>query len=338
MGPKKVRNTINPCMGRGPTCGESLALPLVSIIIPCYNARDVIEEAILSALESTYDRKEIVVIDDGSDDKSVDVLKSFRDSIRWETGPNRGACAARNRGIQLARGDLIQFLDADDLLHQEKLARQAPLAVDNADRIVYCDGEIREADGTTRPLESLVTECEPTDPVVAMLQNQLPTPAPLHWKKDLLAVGGFREGLPCSQERDLHLRLACAGARFLHLPQVLYTVRKMPGSLSSDRAGVLAQHKQVFGEAYDTLKRSGQLTEERAIAFAGARLVDGMQYLSMGLKTKANDCFRDAGQMHANGGCEAFYHTSLGRTLHRWIGPLNVYRLAVLKNRLLPAR
>lgn len=82
--------------------------PLVSIIIPCYNAADYVGEAIESALAQTYSPTEVIVIDDGSTDGSLDLLRSFGDRIRWETGPNRGACTARTRGLALAMG-LVLF-------------------------------------------------------------------------------------------------------------------------------------------------------------------------------------------------------------------------------------
>jgi glycosyltransferase involved in cell wall biosynthesis len=65
--------------------------PLVSIIIPCYNAEEYVSEAIESALRQTYSNKEVIVIDDGSTDGSLDVIRSFGSRVRWETGPNSGA-------------------------------------------------------------------------------------------------------------------------------------------------------------------------------------------------------------------------------------------------------
>jgi glycosyltransferase involved in cell wall biosynthesis len=70
---------------------------LVSILIPCFNAERWIGQAIESALTQTYKLTEIIVVDDGSTDGSLEVLRSFDQHIRWETSPNRGANAARNR-------------------------------------------------------------------------------------------------------------------------------------------------------------------------------------------------------------------------------------------------
>jgi len=100
---------------------EAANNPLVSVVIPCYNSQAYVGEAIRSALDQTHKNLEVIVIDDGSSDASLQVIKSFGQSVRWETGPNRGAPAARNRGAELARGEFIQFLDADDLLLPEKV-------------------------------------------------------------------------------------------------------------------------------------------------------------------------------------------------------------------------
>jgi glycosyltransferase involved in cell wall biosynthesis len=91
-------------------------LSAVSVIIPCWNAERFVARAIESVLNQNCESTEIIVIDDGSTDRSVDVLKTFSDRIIWRTGPNRGACAARNAGLALARSEYVLFLDADDYL------------------------------------------------------------------------------------------------------------------------------------------------------------------------------------------------------------------------------
>src|SRR5262245_29413048 len=99
-------------------------MPLVSILIPCFNAVRWIEQAIESALAQTWDDKEVIVVDDGSTDGSLQVIRRFDDRIHWETGPNRGGNAARNRLTELSSGEWLQFLDADDYLLPDKIARQ----------------------------------------------------------------------------------------------------------------------------------------------------------------------------------------------------------------------
>src|SRR5262249_20882568 len=106
---------------------------LVSILIPCYNAERWIAQAIESALAQTWYTKEIVVVDDGSTDRSLEVVRKFDGRIRWESGPNRGGGAARNRLLALARGEWLQYLDADDYLLPNKIAHQMEFVARQAD-------------------------------------------------------------------------------------------------------------------------------------------------------------------------------------------------------------
>src|SRR6266850_864483 len=99
-------------------------LKLVSILIPVYNAEAFVAEAIQSALDQTWPAKEIIAVDDGSTDRSAEVLKSFAPRIRTIEQENRGASAARNRALSEAQGEFIQFLDADDLLAPDKIEIQ----------------------------------------------------------------------------------------------------------------------------------------------------------------------------------------------------------------------
>lgn len=102
--------------------------PLVSIIIPCYNAEPWLAATVESALAQTWPAKEIILVNDGSRDGTLAVARQFVSrGVRVMDQPNGGACTARNHGLRLARGDFIQFLDADDLLSPDKIAAQVAL-------------------------------------------------------------------------------------------------------------------------------------------------------------------------------------------------------------------
>lgn len=102
-----------------------MTLSLVSIIIPCYNAEAWVAQTLESALAQTWPHREIILVNDGSRDGSLAVARRFQSrDVQVVDQPNRGASAARNHGLRLARGDFIQFLDADDLLAPDKLALQ----------------------------------------------------------------------------------------------------------------------------------------------------------------------------------------------------------------------
>ena len=103
--------------------------PLVSILIPAYNAEPWIAETICSALDQTWPRKEIIVVDDGSTDQTRSIAQKFASkTVCVVTQENQGVCAARNKAYELCQGDYLQWLDADDILSADKIAKQMEAA------------------------------------------------------------------------------------------------------------------------------------------------------------------------------------------------------------------
>src|ERR1700688_447700 len=102
---------------------QTLQAGLVSIVIPCYNAKRFLAETLESALAQSYPHTEIIVVDDGSTDGTAALIGAYADRVKAEFGPNRGVSAARNRGTALAAGEFIQYLDADDLLISDAIER-----------------------------------------------------------------------------------------------------------------------------------------------------------------------------------------------------------------------
>ena len=124
-----------------PVPKEILENPKISVIIPAYNARKFIGEAIESVLNQTFPAHEIIVVDDGSTDGTEEFVKNlFKDKVRLIQQENKGMGAARNAGIQVATGNIFQFLDADDLLLPNKFEIQLDFWRRNPEfDIVYCD-------------------------------------------------------------------------------------------------------------------------------------------------------------------------------------------------------
>lgn len=112
---------------------------IVSVIIPAYNRASVIEKSIKSVLNQTFSDLELIIVDDGSTDNTEDIINKISDTrIRYIRQKNNGACAARNNGIEHAKGELIAFHDSDDIWHCDKLEKQiAVLRRTNAD-VVFC--------------------------------------------------------------------------------------------------------------------------------------------------------------------------------------------------------
>lgn len=106
----------------------SKVFPLISILIPVYNAEKYFAEAFESALNQTYKNFAIIIVDDGSTDRSWEIIESYREKypniIKTYKQENKGACAALNRAFELSTGQYIQYLDADDLLASDKIEHQ----------------------------------------------------------------------------------------------------------------------------------------------------------------------------------------------------------------------
>jgi glycosyltransferase involved in cell wall biosynthesis len=113
--------------------------PLVSIIIPLYNAEAYIGDTIISALDQTWPNKQIIIVDDGSTDNSLAVARQYQnDRVSIFAQENQGSSFARNFGLQQAKGEYIQFLDADDLLSTNKIEEQVKLLLNHPSKVAVC--------------------------------------------------------------------------------------------------------------------------------------------------------------------------------------------------------
>jgi hypothetical protein len=192
-------------------------LQKVSILIPCYNAERWITQAIDSALNQTYAHTEVVVVDDGSSDRSLELIKRFGDRIRWETQPNQGGNITRNRLLELSTGEWLQYLDSDDYLLPDKIAQQVEhlAQVQDAD-LIYSPSLFEHCSLETSRQEVLPIP-EPHDPWVLLARWYLPqTGSPLWRKQAILDVGGWKASQPCCQEHELYLRLLKAEKQFVY--------------------------------------------------------------------------------------------------------------------------
>lgn len=218
--------------------------PLVSIVIPCHNAAPWLAETIESALAQTYPSTEIVIVDDGSRDDSLAIARDYvgrHPRITTTTQPNRGASAARNHGLRLARGDFIQFLDADDLLAPEKIAAQVEL-LQRSPALSLASG--RWARFTTDPASARFDEapnqCDLSG--VEFLQRFYEHGAmmqPAAWlapRALLEKTAGWDESLSLNDDGEYFARvmLQSSGIRFCPAARIYYR-SSVPGSLSRRR-------------------------------------------------------------------------------------------------------
>jgi glycosyltransferase involved in cell wall biosynthesis len=195
--------------------------PLVSILIPCFNNEQFVDEAIESALTQAYPNVEVIVVDDGSTDGSLEVIQSYGDRIAWRTGLNRGACAARNAAFKLSKGEFIQFLDADDVLLPKKIEKQLPDLLSGLADVVVCKGALFGDGRPERPIKKPTPDPVGFDPVEYVIKFPLGTERPLYRRTFVEMVHGYRENVPRGQDWDFNVRIAAAGARFSMVDEIL---------------------------------------------------------------------------------------------------------------------
>lgn len=247
--------------------------PLVSILIPCYNAERWVAQAIESALAQTWPEKEVIVVDDGSTDGSLDVIKRFDGRIRWETGPNRGGNIARNRLLELARGEWVQYVDADDYLLQDKVATQIRwLSGKPGVEVVY--GPITLEYYLLENKREVLKVNDPSDPWILLARWFLPgTGSQVFNKQALLDIGGWKEDQPCCQEHELYLRLLMAGKRFEYCPNSGYIYRQWGTNTTSKRniREIHIQRLEIERRLENYLQSQDELTAARQWAINQAR-------------------------------------------------------------------
>ncbi|HEV8715044.1 MAG TPA: glycosyltransferase [Candidatus Binatia bacterium] len=198
-------------------------MPKVSVIIPTYNRRDFVREAIASVLAQTYDDFELLVVDDGSNDNTAAVVQEF-DGVRYVFQPNRGVSAARNRGVALSNGEFLAFLDADDLWQPRKLAHQVAFFAARADARICQTEEIWLRDDVRVNPHNKHRKVG-GDIFARSLELCLVSPSAVMLRRELFErVGGFDESLPACEDYDLWLRIAATEA--IHLIETPLVIKR----------------------------------------------------------------------------------------------------------------
>ena len=191
----------------------------------CYNAASYVEEAVSSVLRQTYSHTEVIVVDDGSQDTSPDVVKrltaSHPNRVRLTHLKHSGPYPARNLGLRHACGDYVAFLDADDWWREDCLEKLLATLQDNGADLSYC-GWQNVGEHTLNPEPYIPPAYETEDPVAAFLKVcPWPIHAALIRRPVLDAVGGFSERLFSSMDYDLWLRILANTSNISRVPEVL---------------------------------------------------------------------------------------------------------------------
>lgn len=235
--------------------------PAVSVLMPVYDGERWIEQALASALAQTVTDFELVVVDDGSTDRSAAIVESVarRDSrVRLVQAPHAGLPQARRVSLAEARGDLVAFLDADDEWLPTRLERQLPHA--DGSTIVFADAYVADGDALTGrrysehvPVPELQFPASGLFPLLLVHGSFLPMVTVLAPRELLIDAGAFAraETLGLASTRgscdwEMWLLLSLRGARFDYVDEPLAVYRSRPGSLSGDPLSLAENELPVF--------------------------------------------------------------------------------------------
>lgn len=258
---------------------------LVSVIIPCFNAEQWLREAIDSVFKQTYSLIELIVIDDGSTDNSLDIIKSYSEKIIWETGPNRGGNHARNRGLALSKGVYIQYLDADDYLKPEKIQRQVEYLETTGDDVVYGDWQhqYHYPDGKVI-LDEVKISGNQSDILASLLSGWWVSPACLLFRRSSVeAAGVWDETLMAGQDKDFFLSVVASGAAVSYQPGC-YSVYRRYGNVTvstSSKKRYLENHIRILDKYQNRLLAEGKLLPHYKYALAQSFFVIARGYLDI---------------------------------------------------------
>ena len=229
-----------------------MTTPLISVIIPVRNAAKYLNAAIDSVLAQTYRPIEVICINDGSTDATGSILSGYGDRIRViENTKPTGVSAARNRGIAVATGEWIAFLDADDVWDPDKLAVQLNKGETEAD-IIHSNARIIDEKG------AIQKESMQEGPKIANLTfvdllegNWLFLLTVMVRRTAINAVGGFNTKCPPAEDWALWLSLAAAGYRFRYVNAILGSYRRHGENASSNEDRMLQAELNVYNEIHN---------------------------------------------------------------------------------------
>ena len=242
-------------------------MPTISVIIPTYNSEKTIQKTIESVFKQTFTDFELIVINDGSEDGTLDIILQFNDPrVQVFSYPHAGGNFSRNRGLEAAVGKFVSFLDADDIWTPDKLARQFQALQENESaKVAYSWTDYIDESGKFLLSGTHITangDVYEQLLVTNFLENGS---NPLIYREALIELGGFDKSLSAGQDWDMWLRLA-QKFNFVAVPSVHILYRISPGTVSSNLTRQEKACLLVLKRAYQVRPSIGKHTWSISVA------------------------------------------------------------------------
>lgn len=227
--------------------------PKISVITPSFNQAAFLEDTILSVLNQEYENLQYIVIDGGSTDGSVDILRKYENRLAyWVSEKDRGQAHAINKGLQHAMGDIVAYLNSDDLFLPGALAAVAKFFSSHPQTKWLC-GDTMMFGGAVRP-HVICAEVPKSAAHALSWAYTAPQPG-MFWKRELLK-DGFDERWRYCFDHELYVRLLIEGHSCQHLPLTVAGYRLHPGSKTVAEGSLFDREFDQIEEIYET-KLSG---------------------------------------------------------------------------------
>ena len=247
--------------------------PRVSILVPVHNAREWIAAAIESALAQSWDNTEVIVLDDGSTDGSIDAVRAYAPNIRIEFQQRRGQNASRNRLTALSSGEWLLYLDADDELAPDAVERK--MARSSGADALYGSMELRTQRGRDLISSQIIVATSFDDPLAAAFLWKYPNTSSFMFRRQAVVdAGGWNEAIHSCTDYDLYFKLLLAGKELRPVPDSFSVYRHWDSGQASRENAIrqMTTRLDVMWRAADALTESKRWTLEGRVAFSAAAL------------------------------------------------------------------
>lgn len=315
--------------------------PLVSFVMPVYNAEKYLVESIISVLNQTYDNIELIAVNDGSKDSSKKILEEFAKTDKRliiVDQKNTGIVGALNSGIRHASGDYIARVDADDVCFLSRIEKQLPRMLEDPEVVLVCSGfEVIDENSEFMYREILPTRDEDIKRAM-LLYNPIGHGTVLLRKSAVIKVGGYSDKCGPTEDYELWSRLSHAG-KFVGIEELLYRWRQNRKGITFTNNPAMQHHTKVNLANYWRSSTVPRLTRQEILRAGNYYLENSLRY---GPDTK-NIVYSNIGQVAAkfikqgrisDGIMQLIALASTGRTglRYAWFRIVTIIRKRIFKS------